>query len=174
MGLPWRHPLSSRIFMDRDPLTRVMEEKSSKRVLIQAMYSSGKLNTLRADRIIFKLMESKHQEALLAVDISMMKDIIAGSGDLSYILSLDVCLLPGFDDSVKDRLHSGSDASRHNRVQGVQEGDGAQVGDNSLILAVFGDEYYGTLPLSQRDGSGVQDVVDRISNNNGNDIEKYW
>ena len=38
---------------------RVMEEKSSKRVLIQAMYSSEKLKTLRVDRVILKMMESK-------------------------------------------------------------------------------------------------------------------
>ena len=36
-----------------------MEENSSKRVLIQAMYSSGKLKTLRVDRNRLKLMESK-------------------------------------------------------------------------------------------------------------------
>ena len=36
-----------------------MEEKSSKRVLIQAMYSSGKLKTLSVDRIRLKLIESK-------------------------------------------------------------------------------------------------------------------
>ena len=36
-----------------------MEENSSKRVLVQAIYTSGKLKTLRVDRIKLKLMEAK-------------------------------------------------------------------------------------------------------------------
>ena len=103
-----------------------------------------------------------------------MEDIIAGSSYLSDVSAVDVCLLPWLDDSVKDRLHPGSDASRHNFVQGVQEGDRAQVGDNSVIFVGFGDEYYGTLPLFLRDGSGNQDVVDRISDNVRMILKRYW
>ena len=42
----------------------------------------------------------------------------------------------------------------HHIVGCVEEGDRAEVGDNTLVLVGLGNPHYSTLPLLLRDGAG--------------------
>ena len=80
----------------------------------------------------------------------LLKDIIASSGHISYIPSIDVCLLPWVDYSVQDRLHAGGDISGHHFLECVQVGDREKIRDDSLVFFGFWDQHCSTVPLFAR------------------------
>ena len=131
------------------------------------MYSSGKdfesgEKHVKADGVKGFAEVYEHQEAGLVLALGMLEDIIAGSGHLSYISSIDVCLLLGVDDSLQGGLHSGGDTSRHHLEESVQEGDRVEVGVDGLVLVGLRYQHNASFPLPIKYGPGSQNVIDSI------------